>query len=98
MVSNNSPINCTSRDLEIEAIRRFRDFVPLLAPECEVFRSLNGRSTLLCLDFRACPQNLKMTQKEWLEFAYFSIYSSHYLGLANSLVLKIGDHAVPAFG
>ena len=94
MASKNSPINCTSRDLEIEAIRRVRDFAPFLDPECQVFRKLSGRSTVLCLDFTACPQNLKMTKKEWFKFAQLLILVSHYLGLANALAFKIGDHII----
>ncbi len=91
MTSKNSPTNFTSTELEREAIRRFRCLVPFLDPQCRVFRELNGHSTVLCLDFTACPQDLKMNQKEWHEIAKVLIYSSHYLGLANSLVFKIGD-------
>lgn len=91
MASNNSPINCTSIDLELEAIQRFRDLAPFLDPKCRVFRELNGRSTVLCLDFTACPQDLKINKKEWQELAQLLVHSSHYLGLANSLVFKSGD-------
>ena len=91
MASKNSPLNYTSIDLEIEAIKRFRDLAPFLSPECRVFRELNGRSTLLCLDFTACPQDLKMNKDEWQEFAQLLVHSSHYLGLANSLVFQKGD-------
>lgn len=91
MASKNSPLNCASIDLEIEAIKRFRDLAPFLSPECRVFRELNGRSIVLCLDFTACPQDLKMNQEEWQEFAQLLVHSSRYLGLANSLVFKRGD-------
>ncbi len=91
MASKNSPLNCTSIDLELEAIQRFRDLAPFLDPECRVFRELNGRSIVLCLDFTACPQDLKMNKQEWQEFAQLLVHSSHYLGLANSLVFKRGD-------
>ena len=94
MASKNSPLNYTSIDLELEAIRRFRSLAPFLSPECRVFRELNGRSTVLCLDFAACPQDLKMTKQEWQELALLLVHSSHYLGLANSLVFKIGDRQV----
>ncbi|MDJ0575690.1 MAG: hypothetical protein QNJ65_11055 [Xenococcaceae cyanobacterium MO_234.B1] len=50
MPSKNSPLNCRSIDLEIEAIKRFRDLAPFLDPECRVFRELNGLSTVLCSD------------------------------------------------
>ncbi len=94
MASKNSSINNTSMDLELEAIRRFRCFVPFLDPECRVFRELNGRSTVICLDFADCPQELKMNKEEWKELALLLAHSSHYLGLANSLVFKIGDRIV----
>ena len=94
MASKNSSINNTSIDLELEAIRRFRCLVPFLDPECQVFRELNGSSTVLCLDFTACPQDLKMNQKEWQEVAQLLLYASHYLGLANTLVFKTGDRVL----
>ena len=94
MASENSPLNYTSIDLEIEAIKRFRDLAPFLDPKCRVFRELNGLSTVLCLDFAACPQDLQMNKDEWQEFAQLLVHSSHYLGLANSLVFKFGDRAV----
>lgn len=91
MTSKNSPLNYTSNDLELEVIKRFRTLVPFLTPECRVYRELNGRATILCLDFSACPQELKINKKEWQEFAQLLVHSSHYLGLANSLVFKNGD-------
>ena len=94
MASQNSPLRCTSLDLEMEAIKRFRFLAPFLAPECRVFRELNGRSTVLCLDFAACPQDLNMNQQEWQDFAELLVHSSHYLGLANSLVFKNREHIV----
>ncbi len=83
-----------SRDLEIEAIKRFRALVPLLSPQCQVFRELNGSETVLCLDFAACPQELKKNEKEWLEFAQLLALSCHYLGLANSMLFKRGQWIV----
>ena len=94
MASKNSPLNGTSIDLELEAIKRFRDLAPFLDPECLVWRELNDRTPVLCLDFTTCPQDLKMNKEEWQEFAKLLVHSSHYLGLANSLVFKIGDRVV----
>ncbi len=94
MVPKNSPLNCTSIDLEIEAIQRFRIRAPFLDPKCQVFRELNGRYTILCLDFTACPQELKTNKEEWQEFARLLTDSSHELGLANSVVFKKGDRIV----
>ena len=96
MKFKNSPLNFTSLDLEIEAIQRFRSLAPFLDSECLVFRELNPRSPVLCLDFTNCPQALyrDMDRKEWQEFAELLLYSSHYLGLANSLVFKNGEEIV----
>ncbi len=86
MTPKNSPLNYTSIDLELEAIQRFRSLSPFLDPECLVFRELNGQSTVLCLDFTTCSQNLTPNKKEWTELAKLLLHSSHYLGLANSLL------------
>ena len=94
MTFQDSPLKCTSIDLEIEAIKRFRSLTPFLDPKCLVFRELKVNSPVLCLDFTACPQDLKMNKEEWQEFAKPLVHSSHYLGLANSLVFKNGDRIV----
>ncbi len=94
MASKNLPIKNNSIDLELEVIRRFRRLVPFLDRECRVWREVNGSSTVLCLDFMACPQDLNMNQQEWKEVAKILLHSSHYLGLANSLVLKAGKRII----
>ena len=94
MEPKNSPLNCTSLDLEIEAIKRFRDWAPFLSSECQIFRELNGLSTVLCLDFTSCPQELKTSKEEWQKFARLLTNLSHTLGLANSVVFKNGDRTV----
>lgn len=91
MADKNLPFDYINVDLEIEAIQRFRSLVPFLSPDCLVFRELEGNYTILCLDFTACPQELAMTAPERLEWAELLLYSSHYLGLASTLVFKIGD-------
>ena len=92
MTFKNSPLKYTSTELEIEAIKRFRELAPLLSPKCRVYRELSGRSIVLCLDFAACLQDLKIEKKEeWQEFAKLLVHSSHYLGLANSIVFKNGN-------
>lgn len=91
MEFNKVPLNCTGIDFEIEAINRFRGLDPFLSPKCHIFRELNGNSPVLCLDFAACAEDLKMNKQEWKEFAQLLLHSSRYLGLANSLVFKNGD-------
>ncbi|MDJ0535587.1 MAG: hypothetical protein QNJ70_24385 [Xenococcaceae cyanobacterium MO_207.B15] len=94
MESFNSPLNCTSSDLELETIKRFRSLSTFLPDQCRVFRELNGRFTVLCLDFTACPQELKTNKEQWLELARLLTHSSHELGLANSVVFKNGVRIV----
>ena len=95
MAFKNSPLNHSSLDLEIEAISRFRSLVPSLKRECRVFRELyGGHSTLLCFDFAACPQKLKMSKQHWLEFCELLLSASNYLGLADSLVFYLGERIV----
>ena len=79
-----------SRELELEAIKRFRGRTPLLSPQCRVVREYYGGETLLCVDFAACPQDLNKNEKEWLELVQLLAVSCHELGLANSMVLKRG--------
>ena len=94
MASKNSPLNNTSIDLEIEAIKRFQDFASFISPQCRVYRELNGLETVLCLDFADCPQELKMNQKEWSEMIMLLAVSCNELGLANSVVWKNGQKIV----
>ena len=94
MASKNSPLNNTSIELEIEAIKRFRDLASFISPKCLVYRELNGLETVLCLDFADCPQDLKMNQKEWLELTILLAISCDELGLAHSVAWKKGKQIV----
>lgn len=82
------PLNCTSRQLEKEAIKRFLTLASFIPAECGVRRELNGSSTILCLDFTACPQDVKTHQEQWQELARLLTHCSNYLGLANTVVFK----------
>lgn len=94
MASKNSPLNYTSFDLEREAISRFRSLAPFLPPECRIFRKIEQNSPVLCLDFTACPQELVVNRKELEEWAFLLALSSHYLGLASSIVFKIDNQVI----
>ncbi len=84
----NSPVNCTSRDLEKEAINRFRTLASFMPREWGVGRELNGLSTILCVDVTPSPVDLKTNQELWQELARLLAHSSNYLGLANTVVFK----------
>lgn len=91
------PLKISCFDLEIEAINRFRILTPFLDANCQICRELNqldGYSTILCLDFVDCPQELRLNRAEWQEFSQLLVYSAHYLGLANSIVIKLGDRLI----
>ena len=89
MASKNFPLNY-SLDLEIEAIKRLRSFIPELPQECRVFRKLKGASTLLCLDFVDCPRELSRSMEQ---FGLLAIVSYH-LGLAESLIFMIDQQII----
>ena len=91
MAAKNSPLNQTSIDLEIEAMKRFRTLVSFLSPQCRIFRELNSLETVLCLDFVDCPQELKRKKEEWEEVIILVGISCDYLGLANYVVFKNGE-------
>ncbi len=91
MGAKNSPLNCTSRELEQEAIKRFRNLASFMPTEWGVRRKLNGRETILCLDLTACPQDLKTNHERWQELARLLTHCSNYLGLANMVVFQNKD-------
>ena len=91
MVTNNSKVELSCLDLELEAIRRFRGLVPFLPLQCRVFRVLEKKSPTLCLDFTDCPAELPSNLSE---FAFLLALSSHYLGLADILIFKVNGEIV----
>ena len=91
MTTNNSLSGLDYIDLEMEAIRRFRELVPFLPLQCRVFRLIEQESLLLCLDFTDCPAELT---SNLTEFAFLLALSSHYLGLADILTFKLNNEVV----
>ena len=90
MMFKNSPLNNTSIELEIEAIKRFRDLASFISPQCLVYRELNGLETVLCLDFADCPQELKRKKREWEKEVIWLAILCDYLGIAKNVVWKNG--------
>ena len=91
MVTNNSKLELSCLDLELEVIRRFRGLVPFLPLQCRVFRMLEQKSPTLCLDFTDCPAELP---SEPSELAFLLALSSHDLRLADILIFKVNDEVV----
>ena len=94
MAFTNSPLNNTSLDLEREVIQRLRELAPFIAPQCRVGRELNGRDTVLCLNFADCPQELKKNQETWSQEVMSLVILCDYLGLAQNVVWKNGERIV----
>jgi hypothetical protein len=94
MASRNSPLKYSSADLEVEALKRFRLLSPVIPKECRLYRKIEKNSPILCLDFADCPQELSLATEELQELVILLALSSHYLGLANSIVLKLGDRII----
>ena len=94
MSSPNSPLDYTSIDLELEAIQRLRLLVPLLCPQCRIWRELDGDDPVLCLDLADCPQALNRNKEEWSAFIFLLAIACHYLGSANSVVFRSGKRII----
>jgi hypothetical protein len=87
MLNQDSPTNNTSADLEKEVINRFRSLSNILPRECKVFREPWESSTILCLDFQACPDFLDYAQQEKDLLLLVAIN----LGLADAVIFRIGN-------
>lgn len=87
MAHQNSPINCTTAEFEKEAIARFRSLVTYIPQDCKIFREPWNRSTVLCLDFAACPDFLETIEAR----SNLLVIAARELGLANSAIFRIGN-------
>ena len=90
MTNFHSPLNFTSADLEKAALKRFRSLTSILPPECQVSRSIWGKSTIVCLDFDDCADLLDSTREQSLML----LKTAHDLGLASSLLFRKGKKVI----
>ncbi|ELR97190.1 hypothetical protein [Gloeocapsa sp. PCC 73106] len=90
MLDQQSFSNCTCHNLEKVALQRLRSLALCIPPDCEIFREPWGCSTVLCLNFQACPSKLKETQNQ----AHLIVIAARYLGLANSVTFRIGNQVM----
>jgi hypothetical protein len=90
MANQESPLNCTSANFERIAIKRFRALATCVPRASKVFREPWDCSTVLCIDFENCP-NLLQTTKEKADLL---VIAAQTLGLANSLIFRIGKKTV----
>jgi len=89
-----SSFDCTSADFERAALERFRSLVPFLPPNCKVFREPWNCSTVLCLDFVNCPIYLDSVREQ----GHLVVNAAQALGLANAIVVRIGNKFVGWMG
>ncbi len=85
MANSNYFANHTSAHLESIAIDRYRRLIDCIPSKCRVFREIWGNSTILCLDFVDCQEDLESTlQQSWLLLA-----GLQSLGLGSSIIVRI---------
>lgn len=82
--------NYTSADLEKAALIRFRSLISFLPTECKLFREIWNRSTVLCIDLENCPDFLEIV----MEQSFLLLIVAHYLGLADSVLFKMGKKVI----
>ncbi|MDJ0715414.1 MAG: hypothetical protein QNJ54_14505 [Prochloraceae cyanobacterium] len=90
MAPKNWPFNYNSFDLEVEAIAKLRSLVKTIPRECKIFRELKDDFIFLTVDFEDCPQEVDLNIEQ---FAMCGIVCSQ-LGLANSVLFKIGNQII----
>jgi hypothetical protein len=89
MFEPSSSFNLTSNKFEQVALKRFRHLVQIIPPECNMFRETWDSSTVLCLDFQACPYFLEVI-KEKSDLLLIQLQN---LGLGKSIIFRL-NHQV----
>lgn len=85
-----SPLNYTSSNFEQIALTKFRSLVGFLPQASRIFREPWGRSTVLCIDFENCPHLFQFDSEQSRVLAR----ATNQLGLANSVIFRIGNKIV----
>lgn len=80
----------TSENLEKEVITRFRSQVKFLPKDCRVFRERWNNSTVLCLDFDACPSYLSISKIK----APLLSQIAQKLGVSQAISFKMGHRSM----
>jgi hypothetical protein len=79
-----SPLNCTSADLEKEVIARFQLLTGNFLGNSRIFREPWGNSTVLCIDFESFPYLFPLTREQ----THVLRLAMRQLGLANSVIFR----------
>ncbi len=76
-----------SEAFEQEALARFREVLLILPNTCRLHREVWDQSTVLCLDFQDCPDELANVKKQELMI----LVGADHLGLAQAISFRIGN-------
>ena len=79
-----SPLNCTSSNLEKEVIARFQMLTGNFLEKSHIFRETWGNSTVLCIDFQSFPYLFPLTREQ----THVLSLAMKQLGLANSVIFR----------
>ncbi|MGB2926750.1 MAG: hypothetical protein WBB82_15735 [Limnothrix sp.] len=81
-----SPLQGTSAAFEQAALKRLRESLPILPVDCQLHREVWNRSTILCLDFKNCREQLQLVRSQ----SVMLLLAADHLGLAQSISLRVG--------
>ena len=79
-----SPLNCTSAELEKEVIDRFQLLTGNFLEKSHIFREPWGNSTVLCIDFESTPYIFPLSREQ----THVLRMAIKQLGLANSVIFR----------
>ena len=82
-----SPLNCTSANLEKEVLARFQTLTGNFLGKSRVFREPWGNSTVLCIDFNSFPYLFPLTREQ----THVLRLAIKQLGLANSVIFRANN-------
>ena len=75
-----------SSAFEQTALARFREMLLILPKTCRLHREVWDQSTVLCLDFQDCPEELPIVKEQGLML----LMGADHLGLAQAISFRLG--------
>ena len=85
-----SPLNCTSAELEKEVLVRFKMLTGNFLGKSRIFREPWGNSTVLCIDFESIPYLFPLTREQ----THILSLALKQLGLANSVIFRTNNRVL----
>jgi hypothetical protein len=81
-----SPLQGTSAAFEQAALEKFKALLVILPTDCRVYREIWDKSTVLCLDFVDCPEQLTGMQNQ----VVMLLLAANHLGLSQAISFRVG--------